>query len=376
MLIEDAVPPTLEEASAGAWAKGGVMSDELLMVRAAELYYEDGKTQDEIGALLHTSRWKVGRLLSRARERGIVRIEIVHPRARRLALEHALRERFGLADAVVVPVGDDHDAQAAVARAAADFLAALRPVPRVLGISWGRTLSDVAEQLEEGWARGVRVVQVNGGVPLSRAQGSAATTAVMIAQKAGGQATILPSPAILEHAATKAAIESDRAVSGILDLAASASAYLFSAGVADATSVLVDSGYLTGQDVAALVEKGAVGDVVGRFIGSDGEIVDASLNARTVGVGLDVLRAAETSVLVIAGATKHAIARAVVTGGLCSVIVTDEATARSLIDGGSAKIGDAEAGSAGAVSTDFPSARPAAPSETLATTAAMQGAHS
>ena len=58
--------------------------EELLSVRVAELYYDENKTQDEVGALLKISRWKVGRLLTQARERGIVRIEIVHPRARRL----------------------------------------------------------------------------------------------------------------------------------------------------------------------------------------------------------------------------------------------------------------------------------------------------
>ena len=54
------------------------MEEELIMVRVAELYYDEDKTQDEIGALLKLSRWKVGRLLTQARERGIVRIEIVH----------------------------------------------------------------------------------------------------------------------------------------------------------------------------------------------------------------------------------------------------------------------------------------------------------
>src|SRR5690606_4913694 len=104
MLILGARGLTLE-------ARGGVMatreSTELLTVRIAELYYDEDKTQDESGALLGVTRWKVGRLLGQARERGIVRIEIVHPRARRLTVERELKEKFGLADAIVVPTGDD-----------------------------------------------------------------------------------------------------------------------------------------------------------------------------------------------------------------------------------------------------------------------------
>jgi deoxyribonucleoside regulator len=312
-----------------------IESDELLSIRAAELYYEEDKTQDEIGSILALTRWKVGRLLAQAKASGFIRIEIVHPRARRLPVERRLRETCGLADAIVVStsgVEDQDELQSRTAQAAADYLATLRPVPRTLGISWGRTLDDVSRHLEDGWASGVDVVQINGGVSLNRRAGTAASTAVAIAQKAGGHATLLPSPAILERLETKRAIESDRAVAAVLDLAAGADAYLFSAGAADASSVLVDSGYLTPDDVAGLVRRGAVGDVVGRYVDAAGAIVDERLDERTIGLPLESLRAAGLSIAVIAGAAKHAVADAVVSSGLCTVLVTDEETATHLIE--------------------------------------------
>jgi deoxyribonucleoside regulator len=308
--------------------------EELLTVRAAELYYDDNKTQDEVGALLKVSRFKVGRLLTQARERGIVRIEIVHPRARRLGLERELRERFGLADAVVVPTPDgDPEATARVTQAAADYLTALRPVPHTLGVSWGRTLNEVAARLEAGWTTGVTVVQVNGGVSSTSREDTAAAMAVTIAQRGGGQAVLLPSPAILERPETKRAIEADRTVAEVLRRASGADAYLYSAGVADESSVLIESGYLGADDVAELVRKGAVGDVVGRYIDAEGKIVDRALDERTVGLGLDELRAAAVAIFVVAGTGKHDVARAVVTSGLCTVIVTDESTAQALLAG-------------------------------------------
>jgi len=313
------------------------MFDELTAVRVAELYYDENKTQEEIGSLLRITRWKVGRLLVQAREEGIVRIEIVHPRARRFAIERELCARFGLRDAVVVPApsGDGIAAQAdihtRVSQAAADYLTALRPVPRTLGISWGRTLNEVAGHLGDGWATGITVVQINGGVTLNRRAGTAASTAASIAQKASGEVVLLPSPAILERLETKVAIEADRTVAGVLELAGDASAYLYSAGVADESSALVDSGYLRAADIDELVRKGAVGDVVGRYIDANGNIVDPGLDERTVGLGLEALRRAELGIFVVAGLAKHDIARAVVTNGLCTVVVTDEATALDLL---------------------------------------------
>ena len=309
------------------------MDDELLMVRVAELSYDENKTQDEIGALLGISRWKVGRLLTQARERGIVRIEIVHPRARRLGLERRLVDAYGITDAIVVPAPEDQNGVLdRVALAAADYLAALRPVPRTLAVSWGRTLTAIADVLPDGWANGVTVVQANGGVSLNRRSGGAATLAATIAQRASGQVVLLPSPAILERVETKKAIESDRTVAGILEQAGQASAYLFTAGAADGGSAHVENGYLTTEDVAELARRGAVGDVLGRYIDAEGNIVDAQLDARTVGVDLDRLRAADRAIFVTAGPAKHDIARTVVSSGLCTVIITDENTARALLE--------------------------------------------
>ncbi|MFI5060562.1 MAG: sugar-binding transcriptional regulator [Actinomycetales bacterium] len=307
-------------------------TDEILAVKAAELYYEAGKTQDEIGLALSVSRWKVGRLLVAARESGFVRIEIVHPSARRFSLERELCGFYDLTDAVVVPATDNEsELQGRVAQAAADYLTTLRPVPRTLGVSWGRTLHAVAARLRPGWAVGVNPVQINGSVSSTRQATAAADTAVVIARKAQGTATLLPSPAIFEQAATRRAIEADRSVQSVLELARNASAYLFSAGVVDDSSVHVDSGYLTPEDVLSLAAKGAVGDVVGRFITESGQVADEELNDRTLGLSLDELRASRTSIAVIAGATKHRVAHAVVSSGLCTTLITDEATANQLL---------------------------------------------
>jgi deoxyribonucleoside regulator len=319
-----------------------VDSDELLSIRAAELYYEENKTQDEIGQMLSLTRWKVGRLIAQAKARGFIRVEIVHPRARRPALERRLREQTGLRDAIVVSTAGidafDDAAAAAVemqsrtAHAAAEYLTALRPSPRTLGVSWGHTLHAVAQHLGQGWAQGVTVVQINGSVSRTRSSGMAAHAAVAIAQKGAGTATLLPSPAILERRETRLAIESDRTVAQVLAEAAAATAFLFSAGQADANSVHVASGYLSVGEMADLVAHGAVGDVVGRFIDARGCIVDDDLDDRTLGIRLALLRAAAVAIAVISGPAKHEIARAVVASGLCTVLVTDEETALALLE--------------------------------------------
>lgn len=306
---------------------------EILAVRAAELYYEENKTQDEIGAILRITRWKVGRLLASARDKGIIRIEIVHPKARRLTMEHELVDRFGLEAAIVVPTEDeDLSLTERVAMAGADYLVSMRPRTHVLGVSWGKTLSEVAKALPQGWSSPVHVVQVNGGVSHSASPGQAAATATQIAHKSDGTVTLLPTPAILERVETKRAIESDRAVSEVLQRAHNADTYLFSAGPATEVSIHVQSGYIDRTDIKRLQSLGAVGDVLGRYITPDASIADPDLDERTLGLSLRELQSAKRRIAVLAGQEKHPVAKAIVTNRLATTLVTDEETARFLLE--------------------------------------------
>src|SRR3954462_11605612 len=104
------------------------------MVRVAQLYYRLHLSQQEIGDRVGLSRFQVGRLLDRAVEESIVRIEVVHPDARLVELEGALVHPFGpdgavVADAPAATAGNAADdvAREAVAAVAADLLAQRAP---------------------------------------------------------------------------------------------------------------------------------------------------------------------------------------------------------------------------------------------------------
>ncbi|MEV4474926.1 sugar-binding domain-containing protein [Nonomuraea sp. NPDC049504] len=309
------------------------MSDDDQLYQVAVRYYESGETQEQIANAMHLTRWKVGRMLAEAREVGIVRIEVLHPRSRVRTLEQAVKERFGLREAVVVSVGGDAEhARDRVAAAGADHLMEMRPAPRLIGVSWGRTLDRLAGGLTPGWATGVHVVQINGALSRSREPTSAHSMASLIAHHGGGTATLLAAPAILQQQSTRQVLESDRAVADVLALAAKADLFLFSPGAMGNDSVLVDSGQIDAGDLAGLAAAGAVGDVLGRFIDADGRIVDPDLDGRTLGLSLDLLRSAATSVALVSGTAKRAVCRAVVTSGLCDVLITDDHNARHLLE--------------------------------------------
>lgn len=308
---------------------------EALLLQVAQMYYEEQRTQEHIGRVLHLTRWKVGRLLVQARDEGIVRVEIVHPRARHRSEEQRLVAAFGLDEAVVISGAEGQDQtqlRSRVAQIAAEYLSDVFTTTALLGVSWGRTMEELARHLPPGWAKGVDVVQLNGGLSRSRRSTSAADVASTIATRAGGTATLLPAPAIVEQADTRQVLARERSVADVMELARRADAHLFSMGAMTKDSVLVESGYLSAADVESLVARGAVGDVLGRFVDADGEIVDHDLDERTLGLGLDELAASPRSIAVLAGEAKRRVCLAALRAGLVKVLITDRATAAYLLE--------------------------------------------
>lgn len=303
------------------------------MLRAAQLYYRLNLTQDEVGKRLGVSRFKVGRLLDRALREDAVRIEIVHPAARLVAVEDALVGRFGLAGAIVVDVpgtgseADDEElARERVADAAAAHLAVLQP-GGAIGVSWGRTMLALAAHLQPGWTRAAEIVQLNGAVSRSARPTRAQEVVERFGMTTGAAIRLLSAPAIVGSAELRRALEADPAVGETLTAARQAPTAIFGMGVFGPASAHVLSGYLDDTDMAALAAAGAVGDVLGRFLALDGSIALPALDERTVGLPLDDLRTKPLTVGLAAGAGRGPIALAALRTGLLRVLVADEGTA-------------------------------------------------
>lgn len=309
-----------------------------LMLRAAQLYYRLNLTQDEVGKRLGVSRFKVGRLLDRALREAAVRIEIVHPVARLVALEDALIERFGLGGAVVVdvpaagsPADDERLARERVADAAAAHLAAIRP-QGAIGVSWGRTMLELAAHLRPGWTSATEIVQLNGAISRSARPTRAQEVVERFGMTTGAAIRLMAAPAIVGSSELRRALEGDPSVGETLAAARTAPTAVFGLGVLGPDSVHVASGYLDDAELTTLEKAGAVGDVLGRFITIDGRIASPALDARTVGLPLEDLRAKPLTVGLAAGAGRGPIALAALRARIVTVLVADEATAAWVLD--------------------------------------------
>ena len=309
-------------------------SDARLMVRIAQMYYRMDLSQEQIGERLGLSRFRVGRLLDRALREDIVRIEVVHPDAHAVVLEERLVQRFSLEAAVVADVpaasgaGREADdlARDAVADAAADYLRARRPTGTI-AVSWGRTMLALARHLPDGWTQATEIVQLNGAASRSTQPTRANEILERFAATSGATFRGLAAPAIVGSADLRDALMEDAAIRETVDAARSAPSAVFGLGIPAPDSPHLASGFVDEDEQARLRKKGAVGDVIGRFLDEDGEIAWRKLDRRTVGLPLDELAQKPFRMGLAAGAGRGPIALAAIRGGYINVLATDDATA-------------------------------------------------
>jgi deoxyribonucleoside regulator len=123
----------------------------------------------------------------------------------------------------------------------------------------------------------------------------------------------------------------EQAVSRAFDKARHCQILLASAGPLNESALLFKHGYLTDGDLANLRQRGAVGDVLGRFVDPNGDQVHYFLDDRLMSLELDDMRNIQFRVLIGGGQDKIAPMRAVSKSGLFNVLITDLQTAQALM---------------------------------------------
>ena len=304
-----------------------------LLVEVARLYYEHNFSQQQIARKLGISRPGVSRLLQRARDKGIIRIEIFDPTEHGTLLEEKLKKKFGLKKVIVVP-NDNEETQIIkkrLGRAAVTLLDRLVKEGIILGVSWGTTMQEVARQVRRKPVKDMIVVQLNGGISRAEYDTHATEIAQKISEKYRAIPFLLPLPAVVDSADLKRAIISDRNISRTLNLARKSKVAIFTIGSFNHDSVLVKADYFEREEVDSLLKQGAVGDICSRIITHDGKICSAELNSRTIGIELEELSKKPYSIAVAGGKEKLQAIHAGLRGQLFNILITDEWVTEELL---------------------------------------------
>jgi len=309
-----------------------IKSEISLMIETARLYYEHNFSQQQIANKLGISRPGISRLLQKAREAGIVKIEIVDPESKGTALEAKLKKKYNLKDIIIVPNENEDNAtiKQRMGKAAVNYLDKLIKNEMILGVSWGTTMLQVAKNTQARPTTGVTIVQLNGGVTRAEYDTHASEVAQKIGEKYRAVPFLLPLPAIVDNMNVKNAILSDKNIAQTLNLGKRADVIVFTIGKFDYESVLVKANYFENKEVDTLIQNGAIADVCSRIINNKGNICSKKLNDRTIGIELDEIKNKDYSIAVAGGKDKIKAIKAALKGKLFNVLITDELVANQL----------------------------------------------
>ena len=321
---------------------GSQMKSDRFLIKAAELYYRDGLSQQEIAKKLHTSRTSISRALIQARNEGYVQIRIQYPEQSNLGLERELEEKYGLTEALIAVPAYDQSSDQEVAFQAVDYTLRVLKKNMVLGMTWGRAMHGFVEQLAQDERlrslsfRNVKIVPFLGTPGVTQLDSWDATTySNTLATKVGNllhcASYNLSAPMYVDGEKEKELIEGIDEISKVLHMAETADMTLIGIGSMQKDSSIIKAGIRTEEEYKELIQKGAVGEVVGRIYDKNGQTVDEDLQRKMIGISLDKIAKIPVRVGISYGKDKIEAIKGAIAGGLVNVLVTDVPTAELLL---------------------------------------------
>jgi len=307
-----------------------------MMLRVAQLYYEDKLKQADISRHLHVSQATVSRLLRRAEEEGVVGVTIAAPRGTYPQFETELRRQYRIQEAIVAECFEDREEAilSAIGGAAAHYFETTLTEGDVIGISsWSESLLrmvDAIHPIKRPHAE--RIVQILGGIGNPSVQRHATQLTTRLASLTGAEAQLLPAQGVVRSAAARLVMLDDAYVRAAMDQFPRMTVALVGIGALQPSGMLTNSGNaFTDEELQDLARRGAVGDISLRFFDREGLPVHGPLDGRVIGVTLEELKRTPRVVGVAGGERKVRAIHACLKGGLVNVLITDKFTAEKLL---------------------------------------------
>lgn len=307
-----------------------------LLIRIAELYYEQGLSQNEIAQLAGLSRPTVSRMLEEAKEVGIVEIRVNSPIRKNASLSSALRDQLRLREAIVVDGSYSYEkALMRCCDAALRFCNTILQNNMSIGICWGtatRMLCDLMEQHPyEHPFYNVDIVQMVGCLGSGDPSVDGLELAFRMSRCLGGTYSNIYAPVFVSNQIVQQYLLKEPQIETTLRKAEHLDIVLTSVGSIDDKTSLQLAGFYTDTTVANLMKRGAVGHLLARPFDAQGEELIAP-HLCPVGAPLSALRGAEWSIAVNASAQKAQGVLAAARSGYVNVLVIDQPLAERLLE--------------------------------------------
>ena len=309
--------------------------DELLAF-VAEKYYQDDLRQTDIAEMINLTRSAVSRMLTEAREKGLVEIIIHHPLQYDHDLEKRLITELNLQHTSVIAIQgqpDQDDLKNKLGKAASRLLTSLIEPGQKIGIGWGTSVQATIEMLEKNHIPGTHIIQLVGVLGASKHSYSAQTLVDQMAQKLDGEGTYLYAPFIAENGQTASSFMKDPTVEQAIASGRECDIALMGIGTTNPDFCSLYKGnHISLQGLQTLQAAGAVGDVCGIYFDVEGKLSPVDFHKRRIGVSSSSLQNIPSRLAVAGWIDKSEAVLGAILGGYVNSLVTDNLTALRILE--------------------------------------------
>ena len=309
----------------------GNIGEQLLI--AANLYYVEGMTQEEVADKLGLSRVAVTRMLRKAREEGLVQITVKKPLPELYRLSLDLERKYRLKTAIVAPGREgSRETEEAVGMAGAELLDRLITPGCRIGVAWSATVSAMLPYVRKPSVKPIRINELAGtyltkDIPYG--------VSWQLAEKLGVSVESIPMPVLVRDGHVKEMMILEPAIGAALENAASVDFAFVGLGNISRDSSIWRTGYIGEEQLEEFSAKGAVGDILMRYYDKAGRYIPMSFEDKTISLEWGKIRKLPFIVAMAFGPEKLDAIAGALAGRVVQGIVTDRWTAEALLAAGS-----------------------------------------
>lgn len=266
-------------------------TDIKMLAKIARMYYEEEMTQEAIARKLNMSRSLVSKQLTKARDKGVVKITIRDELKRPFQeLENYIKKVFGLSTVIII-AGDQETSRHEIALETGRYLTMRLADVTTVAVSAGRMLREVADNISVSKSYfHAKFVPMAGGLSEEYSRLEANSISEALAMKYGAKSMRMHAPIMVDSVDAKEVLQRQYFIKNVLDAARSADIAL--AGIGSTFRYAeVKEAYLHGYDESDILDTNIVkGDIVYNYFDKNGKLYDCNWNRRLIGLNLEEIR--------------------------------------------------------------------------------------
>lgn len=297
-----------------------------LAYEVAKVYYLEDASKVAVAERFGLTRFQVARLITLARDSGMVHIEVRAPGGIDREASAMLQDALGVPEAIVVGALGEMSPLDSIGLTLAQVVASRVAPGDVVGLTWSRATISMTNQLMH--LEPCSLVQLGGH---SSAAGLPGTVEIVrrAAQISGGTAYPIYAPLVVQDAHTASSLKNEQPIRAALEQFAHLTLAVVSIGAwLPSGSTIYDA--VDDEVRQRATDAGVVGEIGGRLYDRHGQPIPQLIDDRVVGISLDELRRVPDLVVSSFGAYRAEATIAAARAGLVKTLVADRALADAI----------------------------------------------